>query len=646
MKPALTLASLALLAAPLSARAEEWRWGEVVREELFAPYFQEYPDADAVVLLDHGTARVDAKYRLRYRRHVRTKIMTDRGTDRAVVRIPFAEGQEIKNFRGQTIVPPGHLLKVEKQGIREEPEGTGHVMVVTFPSAQKGVVLEWEYELRSDDIHTIPEWRFQGQDPVRLSRFELQVPSGMTYDAEFPWTPGMIPTPAKTTINDPDNQQRQLAQAAWELRHQKPVPDLAYVPYPAEYGMALHVQIRDHASTMESFPVKRSWEEIGKTLDAEVAALLKDGSGVAEWAGLAAPAAGGDGAAAWARAAHARIRDGLATDPPKAGRAARPPAAVVADGHGTALEKNLVLLSLLRGGGLTADPVFVRTRPSGLFEPKRTDPAQLDHVLVRLAVAGSAVWLDAASYCPFGTLPPDARVTRGVLARAAGGSEVEVDAPRPESARTVTTSATLDRNGTLAAVSHVSLEGDRALAARRALAAEDPAAFAGRLVRARFGDAASVESVEVAASDPGQPIALDVKFRVPGFGRSQGERMSCGIPFLDAASSAPVPEEGRALPIELPFAGTSREDVTVELPAGYLLEAVPAGTTTKSADFRGKTTHAKGEGAFTSTREVSVREPRVDERDIPKLVAFLAEMRTADAAEVGLRETTMRSASR
>jgi len=175
LKPSLTLASLILLLAPLTARAEEWRWGEIVREELFSPYFAETPNADAVVLLDHGVARVDSKMRLKYQHHVRTKIMTDKGLDRAVVRIPYPAGDEIKNFRAHTIVPPGNELKVEKQHIREETDPAGNVMVVTFPGVQKGVVLEWEYELRSDRVDVLPEWHFQGRDPVRVSLFELQV---------------------------------------------------------------------------------------------------------------------------------------------------------------------------------------------------------------------------------------------------------------------------------------------------------------------------------------------------------------------------------------------------------------------------------------------------------------------------------------
>jgi transglutaminase-like putative cysteine protease len=646
MKPALTTASLFLLLAPAAAIAEEWRWGEIPREELFAPYFAECPDAAAVVLLDHAVVRVDKKFHLRLQRHTRTKIMTDAGMDRAVVRIPYGSGEEIKGFRAHTVVPPGHLVKVEKQHVRDEANGTGRVMVVTFPGVQAGAVLEWDYELRSERIDTLPEWAFQGRDHVRVSRFELQLPPGMTYDAVFPWTPGMTPTPVKATINDPEDPRRPLARTAWELRDQAPVPALPFLPYPAEYRLTLHAQILDYTSTYESFPVRRSWEDLGKTMRADLDALLADSDGVAAWAGGDAATASA-GAPERAAAIFARIRDGLATDPPRRGARPASPRAVVAAGHGTALEKNVVLLALLRAAGVPAEPVYVRTRPCGLFEPKRTDPAQLDHLLVRASAGDRTLWLDAAAHCPFGVLPPESRVARGLLVKADGGAVVDVAAPDPETARVVTTAASLDAHGTLAATSLVTLAGDRALAARRELASVGESGYVEGLIHARFGDSAVVESARLtAASTPEQPLSIEARYRVPAYARGDGERLICPPPFLEAMTGNPLPEDGRVIPVELPFTGSSREEVTVEIPSGYVLEAPPQPASARTPDLTLKTTHERADGAFTSTREVKAREARIEDEDFPKLRSFFDAACAADRAEGVARESSLRSSAR
>ncbi len=665
MKSVLTAAALALLLAMPTARAEEWRWGEIVREELFATYFPECPDADAVVLLDHGVARVDDKFRLKFQRHGRTKIMTENGLDRAVVRIPYSAGDEIKNFRAQTIVPPGNVLKVEKQHIREEASGTDKVMVVTFPGVQKGAVLEWEYELRSDRIDALPEWAFQGRDPVRVSRFELQVRPGTSYEATFPWAPGMMPAPVKTRVNDPSNPSRELEQAAWEQRNQPPVQELPFVPYPQEYVLTLHVQlggfeagslrplevVEKEAAGVKVAPtdrdIKRSWGTVAEELASHVERALADAAGVREWAAKDAAVAAAADPAARARALFTRVRDGLGTDAPRDGAAPAAPSAVVAAGHGTVTEKNLVLLALLRAESIPADPVYVRTRRRGLFEERRTDPRQLDRVIVRTSAGGSPVWLDAASHCPFGVLAPEARVAKGVLARAPGGTLVDITAPEPETSRTVVTNAAVDRNGTLEATSTLTLAGDRAMAARGALARGGDVAWAESLIRERFGKDASLVSAKVqGAADCAAPLAVEMTYRVPAYAKSEGERMRCPTPFLERADAAPLPEGERYLPAELPYAGPSREDVTVKLPEGFVLEGVPAQATSRGADFSAKITHTAGQGSYTASRDVTVREPLVQPRDLDRLRSFLAAVAAGDREESVLRASTLRSAAR
>ena len=666
MKPLATLASLALLAAPLTSRAEDWRWGEIPREELFATYFAECPNADVVVLVDHGIARVDTQFHMRLSRHVRTKILSDKGLDRAVVRIPYEAGQEIKNFRGQTIVPPGNVFKVEKGQMKDEADGTGRVLTISFPSAQKGVVLEWEYEIRSDRIDRIPPWSFQGRDFARVSRFELQTPPGLAFDAGFGWTPGLAPAPKQDVVNDPDDPKRTVARAVWELDNQAPLAQLALVPWPEDYRMTLHMQLvgyssedksrvyketversmSESSSEFKNFVMAQPWPAIAKTLAAETSKVLNDADGVAKWAGGDAANASTGGGDAVARALFARVRDGLATDTARPGQKPASPRQVVAAGHGTAYEKNLVLLKLLRDHSIAADPVLVRSRALGPFQERRHDPGQFDHLVVRASLDGQTVWLDAAPSCPFGTLPPESRVQKGLLAREDAGTVVDVNAPQLETARSVTTSASLDERGTLVAHSIVKLTGDRALLARRDLAKLGEAAWVEPMLRGRFGDSLTIESVKVeGASDPEAPLSVDVAYRVPMYARGQADRMTCTLPFVDVMGPNPLKDDARVIPAELPFGGTSREDVTVKLPAGVLVETVPAAGNVRTAALSLKTTYTKVDGGLTSTREVRATQTQFEHEELAALRKFFDQARAVDQAEFAVRRQTMRSAT-
>ncbi|HMB68435.1 MAG TPA: hypothetical protein VKU85_03965, partial [bacterium] len=57
----LALALILASSAPVAADPSNVEWGEIPREELFAPHFAEAPHAGAVVLLDYAVARVDSK---------------------------------------------------------------------------------------------------------------------------------------------------------------------------------------------------------------------------------------------------------------------------------------------------------------------------------------------------------------------------------------------------------------------------------------------------------------------------------------------------------------------------------------------------------------------------------------------------------
>jgi hypothetical protein len=407
------------------------------------------------------------------------------------------------------------------------------------------------------------------------------------------------------------------------------------------YRATVERQLSDASSSFRNFGVSLPWEDIGKGIGAGTAKLLADASGVSEWAGAAASAGSGE---PLARALFGRVRDGLGTDAPKADGSMVAPRQVVAAGHGTASEKNLVLLRLLREHSIAADPVLVRSRPLGPFVPMWHDPSQLDRVIVRLTLDGRTLWLDAAPQSPFGTLPPESRAAKGLLAREDGGSVVDIAAGAPVTSRNVATTATLDEQGTLAARSVLVLGGDRALAARRALAKEGDSAFVAGMLRERYGDAVAVDSVKVVgAAQPDSALTIETAYHVTAYARGQGDRLQCKAPFLEAIVANPFPEGERKVPVELPFAGTSREEVTIQLPSGILVETCPPGGGARTGDITLKTTHATSAGSLTSTRELRVQNRRIGSEDLSGLRTFFTAAQAADQAEYAARRQMMKS---
>lgn len=578
----LLLAAL-FLAASLSPAAARFadNWGEFTREELFSLHYPEDPDADAFVLADHGVARVDHNHRLHFQRHLRTKIFTEAGASRGVIRIESGKDDELKEIRGHTLVPPDRRVKLEGKHVTEEKHGDRRVTTIRFPDVKPGVILELSYELRSDDLRVLPPWHFQGEDYTRRSRFELQVPPGMTYDAFFGWYPGPEPKPVTATVMDPEHTEFKLEEAAWTLKDLAPFRPESHLANTNDYRTTLYVQLQGfssdesrqsqvvslgqfESSNKRSLLIATPWPELAAEAAGEDRRLLEKTKGVASWA---APALEGiTEPEARARALYRRVRDEIRT-------AAGPEASlaeVVAAGEGSARAKNLLLLHLLREEGIEADAVRVRTRDHGTFEPRYRDPRQLNHTIVSVRVGDTEHWLDASEpFCPFGVLPPRDLAGQGLVVRPSGGDLVALGSGSVESLRSVTTEATLDAAGRLASRSTWRFTGYEALTARQRIAETDAEEFVRELLRGRAAGA-PVTSVEVRSlTDENRPLEIEVGLDLSAFAQSKGSTVRLTYPFLFVPSTNPLAgTDEREYPVQYPYEWSHEEHVVVTPTAG------------------------------------------------------------------------------
>ncbi len=638
-------ASLLLLAALPATALADVEWGSVPREELFAPHFPEWPNAEAVVLFHQGIARVDSKDRLKFRHHKRVKIFKASGADRGIVRIPYHEGDEIKDFRAHTIVPPGNIVEVKGDHRREEKHGKLRTLVVEFPSVQPGAVIEYEYELRRNDIHSIPAWVFRERDPVKVSRFEFQIPDGMSYDARFAWTPSVPPAPQEKRITNPDDTRFEIRQIRWELTNLEPVEAIAFADEPFRWDMKLYPQLTKFASTYKNVDIARPWSAVAAEAADSHARFLKDQGGVKAWAGDVS----GDPSAV-AQALFAKVRDGIRTDENGARLEGSTAAAAVRDGRATGAAKNVLLASLLNENGIAAD--VVRIRPAGLGPaPEKyrvLDP--YSHAVVRATVGGETVWLDASvPGCPFAVLPPNAHVAQGLLVKGDGGEHVNVSVPDLPARRAVATAARVDSNGVLQAASNVRFEGWEALRARaEALGAGDGGrAMAEELVTSRFGRDATVDSFRYEAlDDPSQPLDLSVKYSVPGYADGDGSSYTFPAPFLTGLRENPVPAGERFVPIRFGFRSEVQETLELAPVEGWAVRGAPAAGRARTGDVTFSARHQLDAARMSSTRSLELREPELIPDAAAELRGTFDKIVTADASEVTLARAPRTSSTR
>src|SRR5690606_18480481 len=106
-----------VLPAYAQPEPEPLRWGKVPDAHLAMTSYPGDPEAHAVVLGDHGEARVERDGSIRFKRHRRVKILDEGGYDFADVSLTYNSEdnyQRVDKIQGQTFVlqPDGRVRRV------------------------------------------------------------------------------------------------------------------------------------------------------------------------------------------------------------------------------------------------------------------------------------------------------------------------------------------------------------------------------------------------------------------------------------------------------------------------------------------------------------------------------------------------------
>ena len=86
------------------------------------------------------------------------------------------------HLKAQTVLPSGDRIEVSKKDIFEEKlEGDWKRLKFTFPQLEEGAIIEFQYDLESENILQLREWYFQTDIPTRWSEYRLNIPEWYNY---------------------------------------------------------------------------------------------------------------------------------------------------------------------------------------------------------------------------------------------------------------------------------------------------------------------------------------------------------------------------------------------------------------------------------------------------------------------------------
>ena len=563
---------LLFYAAPLLAQ----EWGDVSEEILGMTGIPEDSEADAVILFDKGTIAITLRFQLVIQRHTRIKILTERGLKYGDVSIYLGSDDEIDELRAQTILPNGKKVTLSKRDIFTKKRRSGSEKVFAIPGVEVGAVIEYAYEITSRRLTFLAPWQFQHEVFTRLSELILIIPEGFDYRAFA--SNAYVPDPHREAfqIADPQMGTSFVGRFVWRAENLPALKREPYITTLKDYWATLFFQIVSYRNPKDimSDPVIfiKTWDDLAEILQKSYNPSIKK-TRTLERRTLALVAEMQDDRTR-AEAIYGYVRDSIETSAPSGSR--KRPNDLLKRKKGSSLEKNLLLIAMLKAAGLEASPLRISTRINGRLQENWPQLQQLNYTIAHLSIGDEIYFLDTNdSQCPFVLLPPRLLSGKGFLIGEEEGKIVEIPMPKDASTSRANTQAKLTENGDLICQTTLQFEGYRGISERKDLDEEKPGKYVKDILENRFGDV-TIDTFQIARDkDVDMPLEVKIDYRVQNYAQVAGDMVYCPSSLIHQRQSNPFKNEKRLFPVEFNYGFVSEEIVDLTLPEGFEVVEIP-----------------------------------------------------------------------
>jgi hypothetical protein len=556
-------------------------FGKVTEEDFAIPAGVD-TTVDAVVIAEVGVRSFERPYAmsnawdgyLQYKKRI--LIVKKLGFAAATVTIPLfvfrGEHEEITQLKAATYnLEGGKVVKTEldKNGIFKDKLSENVVIErFAFPAVREGSIVEYTYKEKSQFGFNNESWQFQGIYPCLWSEYVVSIPSAFSYSVvPRSYLPFCIDT-TEVKRSDFGAVYGAIKTFHWAVRD---VPALKEQPYTTT--------IRNWLARVEIRPggVMYGWRPLdgqllhsgrfGAGLNADNFWLDKD---------MKVITAGAGDDLSKARNIYAYVRDHFSCNK-RPGYTMRNSLKTVYEARsGSEAELNLLLTAMLDHEKLKASPVLLSTRPNGFVTPVFPQPAVLNYVICKLSCGPVSYYLDASDRdLRYGQLPLacyndyDLVVDTAVLYPEANLTADSLT----EQKKVIVFLSNGDKGGLDGPVQ--SFPGiAEALEIRKKMKAQDgERKFRDELVNGLTPDA-TVSDLEIDSLRlPDEPLVINYSCHVA---MDSASDILYFTPMLaDRLTENPFKDAVRIYPVEMPYARDVNYILTMDVPAGYVVEELP-----------------------------------------------------------------------
>jgi len=421
---AITLCLLLATSHQLFAQKSPQPYGTVDKADLLLNNCSFDPNAGAMVLFDVGMANCyvdpnsysyDNFVTSDFEHHVRIKILSDKGLNKANVKIPYYAGnniEDIKNMSAQTfnLDAAGNIVITKlgsDQVFRNKINNRYSEVVFVFPNVKVGSVIEYKYKKVAKSLHALDKWYFQEDIPVKYSSYVIDYPNILDISVINKRTTGLVTKEKASDLR---------TIKMYTLENIKALRDEPFMTCKDDYLFQVDPVVLAVVTPGECRSMLKTWKQVITMLmeDEDFGLQLK--KNIPRTSDLELLLSGPGDPYKKMNIIYDYVKQNMQWDQKDGLWALNGVRAAWKDKKGNAGEINLILVNLLKDAGLEAYPMLVSTRDNGRVQTSVASIEQFNKVMAYVTIGDRHYVLDGtSSNTPVNMIPYGVSYTEGLV---------------------------------------------------------------------------------------------------------------------------------------------------------------------------------------------------------------------------------------
>ncbi|MBB2148519.1 DUF3857 domain-containing protein [Pedobacter gandavensis] len=653
----LLLLSLLLL-VQLTTQAQDFPFAGITHEELDLKNTVIDSNANAIVLKEFGTARIqlnadDSRLVVTFNYHVRIKIFNKQGYEQGNITIPQRiygdKEDQITNIKAVTV----NFIDGEFKQTALDPKKIFHEKSskytaqtkFTIPNLQDGSIIEYSYQISSPYIFNFRPWNFQSDIPKLHSEYVAYIPGLYNYNVVLRGALKLSDT--KAELNKEclrlNGTNVDCSKMTYIMKNIPAFIEENYMTAPVNFKSAINFELSDYVMiTGGKVNLTKSWKDIDYELksDRSFGSQMKKKDAFKDLMPEILKNTTDD--LSKAKAVYAYIAKNIKSNGYIGIYSENDVKKALASHSGNTGDINLGLISALTAANLDAEALILSTRNNG--ELNRLFPVitNFNYVVVKVNIGEQSFLLDASvPLLPFGMLPLHCINGQGrVISLKKPSYWYDVSAGQKDYSR-YNFNATLTKDGKIKGELITYSSGYTALKKRKAIEeANSIAEYVEKLDEKM--PKISITQHEILNLDSLQlPLTEKYELLINSFDAAQMSKVFFSPFFIEHISKNPFNLNDRTYPVDLGGSSECRINIQLTIPEDYVLVDQPKDMSIGLADNGGRylTKTQVADHVITFTQLLQLSKPIYDPSEYLSLKEFYSQIIQNQKTDIILKKT-------